>query len=661
MFLTIGAVKICLWCQTSTWQDLRLPSNGTVTALEHSGNSLFVGMSSGRIFRSSDDGITWQMVNGVGSAPIRKFLFHDSVYLAASGTMLGRPYKFEGCPLGPTLCSDPASYGGLYRSIDSGKSWINRGPTGITALTSNGNNLFAAGREFYLSLNYGQNWNPLKISHGKVGSISIDEIPVNTLEMSWLGGKLYVSTKMGLFQGTLQGDSLHFVTSLEPALSMVTMPPFIFASTQGKVQRSTDGIHWDILTTQEFQFLYASGRKLFGITGGTRGALESDDSGKTWRAYSTPIRNATSFCVNGQSLFEGNEGYAVTVLRNRTGTWVAGGPGLYDFGVTGCILRKGAPIVSNWTGILQGSDAKAPIWTDAGGNGNVHVSGRLAYVDGEVYCLGNQYLWILRAGKPEIWDSLGNCINCQGWIVGSGFQIAFKSDNSILLCQVSDSCVTLPRNDFPLPQIKLPGHPEFGFSNMYRSGATHGDTLIVALDSLYRSTNRGHTWTKLGPLPGITIRLAYGSGAWHMLALKRGNLDNFTSLFTSQDGGQSWLQDHPEGIYPTVNAMCFRDGETYLGTTEGVYLFRNGANAWLKLGTGPSEFNVTSLAVEDNQLLAGLASGQVYGWQLAPVSIRNSGRGDVIKTRKKAEPWPSLVESRAGWHSLDGRKVKLHR
>lgn len=137
MFLTIGAVNICLWCQTSV---------------------------------------------------------HDSVYLAASGTMLGRPYMFGGCSLGPTLCSDPASYGGLYRSIDSGKSWIKRGPTGITALTSNGNNLFAAGRVFYHSLNYGQNWNPLKISHGKVGSISIDEIPVNTVEMSWLGGKLYVSS-----------------------------------------------------------------------------------------------------------------------------------------------------------------------------------------------------------------------------------------------------------------------------------------------------------------------------------------------------------------------------------------------------------------------------------------------------------------------------------
>jgi len=660
--LTLAATNICAWGQSTSWQDLRMPSDGYVSALEHSGSALFAGMGSGRIFRSTNDGLTWTKVAGMGTAPVRKFLFQDSVYLAASGDLVDR--GMIDCQL-PVSCIDPASLGGLYTSTDQGKSWATGSLRAVTALASDGHDLYAATLAgWFRSTDYGRQWKPLVPSLlpganlGAFGTVAVHG-------MEYLGGKLYVRTSYDLFQGTFKGDTVFLTASLAGVGSLAAMPPYLFASTPGQLKRTQDGIHWEAIANQEFPILSVSGKKLLGVTADLAGIRESSDSGKTWLTLPVPPRNAFSLCAHGSFLFEGFQAEGVSVLRNRGGAWEASGPGLYDFWVTGMILDRGAPLaLVEGIGLLQGSGSDAPTWRKT--LGNSWSGAMLAGAEGDAIYLDGYSLWASRAGKPEAWDSLAACPKCQAVVAGKGWQAAFLSDNSILLCETGNKCVTLPRDRLPQAFDVWPIGTRL--VNGFRSGAAHGDTLMVALDSLYRSSDRGRTWSLLGPLPGYEPVLGYGSGIWRLAFGKtvvRGDLSAPSGILSSShDGGLTWQQDHPDDLNPIAKVMAFRYGETYLGTPTGVYLFRDGATAWQKLGSGPSEFNVLSLAVEGNQLVAGLASGEVLGWKLETVGIRAEGRGPSAKSRPQTglqiSRQKGLIQSggiplSGAWRRLDGR------
>src|SRR4051794_6626400 len=121
VFALVLTINICAYSQFLSWRDTNLPGGGTVTALDSIPGGMLSGTANGRIFRSVDDGGTWQLAMRGAGSPLLDFLQLNGAWLAAAGT---KGYSaIADCFSG--MCGpDPTAMGGLYRSVDSGATWV---------------------------------------------------------------------------------------------------------------------------------------------------------------------------------------------------------------------------------------------------------------------------------------------------------------------------------------------------------------------------------------------------------------------------------------------------------------------------------------------------------------------------------------------------------
>ncbi|HET7153310.1 MAG TPA: T9SS type A sorting domain-containing protein [Candidatus Kapabacteria bacterium] len=168
------------------WLQTNGPYPGGAMSIAGNGVNIFVGTSSGGVFRSTDDGLHWSFESiGLPSTllPINSLVLHGTdlfagtyngnVFLSSdygtSWTLInnGLPYQYVG-----EVVNDLAFIGtdffaatdsGLYRSVDSGLHWARMMDgmpnTGIEMIASNGSNYFAATDSgIYYSSDSGSSW-----------------------------------------------------------------------------------------------------------------------------------------------------------------------------------------------------------------------------------------------------------------------------------------------------------------------------------------------------------------------------------------------------------------------------------------------------------------------------------------------------------------------
>ena len=113
----VVTVVVAASAPAATWMSVG-PSPAHVSALgldPAQPATLYAGTTGGAVFRSTDDGVTWQRLAPTGDFPIRDIAVIGQLVLASSdaGTNDG--------------------VGGVFRSVDGGASWAFAGPTaGIT-------------------------------------------------------------------------------------------------------------------------------------------------------------------------------------------------------------------------------------------------------------------------------------------------------------------------------------------------------------------------------------------------------------------------------------------------------------------------------------------------------------------------------------------------
>lgn len=590
-FLTLLSVKNYATAQGSTWQDLKLPSYGKVTCLKHSGVALFAGMESGRIFRSEDEGTIWRRVSGLADAPIQDFLFHDSIYLAASGMKinLGLYDCFDNCGPSPTV------RGKLFRSTDFGKTWKSINRPAVTALAVLGNNFYAATLSgIYRSTDYGLTWK----LQTQTGNQSIHPAIFGSGQavrsLTVFDGKLMFDEGGSLYFALPNKDTLRInsvpldvtnVTTLN-GLLYVTKRVTTSSSQSQNLFRTNNGVTWDSLGELAQGRIFSSGKNLYHIS---QNILSSVDSGQSWNVLpnSAGVGHLTLAAYNS-NLFVDDPRGAVKIFNLHDSSWKACGAGLYDSPVSHVELRGDAvnAIVESFPRFTKSTNTK----------------------------------W-----QTNFSDPFSICTDCF-FFSSEHWRGRFNYDNSFTICDELNSCDNLPRT-------RLPATSNYGALTRYKyfplvhTAAASGDTILAAVDSLYRSTDRGHTWSMAKTLPGTNPTLSDYNGIWKLgvtqTQIIAGISKDIFALYSSKDAGSTWTLDQSASL-PRVNASVSRENETYLATDSGVYLYSKSSSTFKNMGPITDNSKVQSIALSGTRLVIGMYESGVYELELNPSGLQKA-------------------------------------
>lgn len=227
-----------------SWSEIKtgLPGNVAVAALaiDHQNpqvlyaGTLEVGTSlDGRIYKTTSGGDSWtQVKTGVNLVDVAVDPFNSDVVYAIEGYMYAGDY-------------------GILKSSNGGANWSSRNagitgnvPSTLTVDPTNGQIVYAVGRDVYRSSNGADNWTP--INNGFTVSHSFSTVAVNPLDNKTLytGSKLYAR---GMYTSTNSGDLWNLTSDgiedlwitdivLEP-----NKPDVIYISTQKPVSGGTIG------------------------------------------------------------------------------------------------------------------------------------------------------------------------------------------------------------------------------------------------------------------------------------------------------------------------------------------------------------------------------------------------------------------------------------
>ncbi len=202
-------------------------------------------------------------------------------------------------------------------------------------------------------------------------------------------------------------------------------------------------------------------------------------------------------------------------------------------------------------------------------------------------------------------------------------------NDGLYLCSSADPtrCVPAGKIGVPPTTAKLPDAPPY---SRVRALVLSGDTLVVAIDSLYFSKDRGEHFENLGLLPSQTNALGIHSGK---ILIGTG-----TGFFSWDLQARSLaVESAPRSYALSIQSLRFRPGETYALFNGSVYRRKDSESLWTEIWS-QSLGNVAQFDIEDNLAVFGLSSGEVYTLALdsMPVSVRPDPRLPKTSPRNRS-------------------------
>ena len=263
---------------SNTWQNVSSFKAGEIIyTMLYNGSNIYAGTMSGNIYKSTDNGSSWNIINtGMNVSYIWSLNITGSFVFAATEQGV---FKYNGSTWTITSLSGKdvhaltsvssiiyaATWGyGVYKSTDNGSTWtqINNGLGGFLALqsitsTSNGNVYAGTVGGGVFETTDGTNWNQLSCGYSVI----------------WAMG----STSTAVFAGTYGG---------------------------GLFKSIDNGSSWTNVSTLNVQFVYSlsvdANNNVF-VSSLTNGVFESTDNGATWTALGMTGSNVCSVTANSTS------------------------------------------------------------------------------------------------------------------------------------------------------------------------------------------------------------------------------------------------------------------------------------------------------------------------------------------------------------------------
>lgn len=483
----------------ATWSQTQGPGVlGTYDLLEHDG-FVFAGLQGDGVYRSSNEGASWQAAN-FGLAGRR-------VQALASG---------QGS-LWAGLAYDGAGPLGVYRSLNDGSSWqpANSGIDGLTveAILVRASDLFVADQVtgVHRSTNGGLSWS---LSTNGLWDTSVTGLAAVA------GGILASTSGSGLFRSTNDGASWDQVPTTEffSIFSLEVSGSLVIAGGFEGALRSTNGgqsfTHVDMVSggLNRTSDVAISGATIYATSEGApgRGLFRSTDSGASFDLWDAQIDLASldAILVLPSSATGGDRLLAGSLQRGILHS--------VDGGATWQDARAGLP---------AGGDTRS-LFTAADGTLFAGLAG-----DGLYRSIDQGLNWIPSASDPSARlrnDSVSGFARRGSTLFASTFFAGlYRSSNGGLSWQLSSN--------------GLPPNAQFVFDVENLPGA-----LIAATSAgIYRSTNDGQSWVGTSANTGTVEDLAVSGSLGY--AIVSTGFGSSSGIYRSTNDGANWTLVWPAG------------------------------------------------------------------------------------------------------------------
>lgn len=652
--LTIAAFSFCAHAQATPFADRHLPGGGTITALarlEGDSPALLAGTANGRVFRSADGAKSWQPTLQNAQSEVRAFMdLGGGVVLAGAGLV------FDGViDCFSSYCTDPYAPGGIFRSRDGGLTWAKVADSATTAFSSHAGRIFAA-RPYGVSYSAdsGVSWHALALEPGSPNPAPIS----NVRGMAWQGDTLILMKRLyGSAIARWNGERLTLLTQAgHPSPQFIfSSPPWLYATRIGSdatdfaLSRTRDGgATWETLS----DFVpYLMVRDSLGLIAAADSGFFRSADGRSWTKMASLTRSQApkvdALVVSGDTLFAGGAGYGgVGIHEPGPGPWRDSNAGMHDWATEDVKYWNGALYAADGQGGLVSLEKGRSEWSTRIGAGNAN---QLQNWQGGLFAIISRSVIRLdpngAVGTPSD-IAIGNAVD-----TGTGWFGAFDDSKHILsVCHGGDvpACEPAAMAGFQSP----PFYDIMTLRSLhpFRAFAISGDSVLVALDSLWLSSDRGAHWSRAGLPPVQAAFLKAWNGAFWM-----GGHD---SLFRREPGGQAWQAVALRGCRGSLSALAFRPGgDAILAGDSGVFYRKNGDSTWSDISEGLADRAVRSLAVDGNELAVSLENGGVWTRTLSPVvSIRGNARA-----AGRAATYPARYGAwnigGGAWRRIDGKAL----
>ncbi|NUN09478.1 MAG: T9SS type A sorting domain-containing protein [Ignavibacteriaceae bacterium] len=541
------------------WQRTFGPFGWSVYHLAEGNGYLY--SSGGILFRSSDNGLTWeQKSSGIGQ--------WDVTALFVSGTRV-----FAGL-------YDGSGIGYLYFSDDSGESWIQHNATGntksITGFTKLGNDLFFSTHQggIFKSTNNGNTWTQMIASWNPKPAI---------FTIKTVGSTMFFGEYTGLYKSTDGGATwTHCIVNPDNNCEVYSIAAkgnaiyLIYGSCWGvtsSVWKSTDlGASFQPVAGSLSNAYHVSSDGINVYLGTENGLYRSVDDGASWvRLVLEGETVHTAIVAGNGNIMAGTRDHGIFTSTNNGTSWI-------NSGVLASMSSRAVLSFDNT--LIAGNDGQNGVMISRN-NGNSFT---------EFNCLDYSYVNCLVKRGGDIFAGTTPYVPQKGGIFKSsdtGFSwtriglpnisvtaIAFSGTHLFAgtiyegVYRTSDDGITWAQVQNGLP------------STWIRSLAYFNNTIYAGTQvGLYASTNNGSSWVLNGfqnvPVTSLAVyngKLFAGTESGvHLLS----GINNWS--LTSLYGAVNCLK--------TVTDKLVAGGNNFLSFTEDDG--SNWVSAWKNLGTGP--------------------------------------------------------------------------
>ena len=618
---------------------------------------IYVGTGGGGFWKTSDGGTTWSTsTDGLGtlgvSAIAVDYVDPNIIYIGTGDGDASDNYSIGilkstdgGATFNPTglnwstssnylirrIVMDPsdpnvllaATSDGIYKTTNAGTTWTQK-LTGnfydIEANPHNNSNTFLAtsSNKVYKSNNQGETWtNPYTVVTSNRLSLAVT--PADTNYIYVLSSKSSGNGFNGFFRSTNGGGSF---------TSMSTTPNILGWEFDGS---DSGGQGWyDLALTADpnnANKIFIGGVNTWQSTnGGTTWTLVNHWSGASGVQTIHADKHVLAF--RGTDLWEGNDG---GVYKSSDGgvNWTNKTNGIvhsqmYRLGVSQSDGKVITGLQDNGTKLYDGTN-----WTDAiGGDGMeciIHKNdGTLFY--GEYY--NGNILRTMNEGQSfgAIKEHIGSVTGA--WVTP---YILDPNNSNTLYIGYSSVYKSINRGD------TFTNIGSLGIGSItYMAVAPSNASVIVAGHStaLRRTINGGTSWSTI-TLPGSNVTSIYiDSGNENIMYITMSNYTAGSKVYKTINGGSSWT--NMSGTLPNIPANCIIgvNGMTdalYLGMDVGIYRYDTSISDWVLFNTNLPNVEVTELEIN---------------YQTGKIFASTYGRGlwssDLFETLTFCDP-PSLL------------------
>lgn len=588
---------------------------------------VYIGTSSGTIYRSSDGGRSWGLIHpGIGRLSF------------VIDTLVQHPTEPNHIYAG--AWDRYSEGGGLFESTDAGTSW-KQVALPVPSLAVRDLSICRSRPEImiagtlsgaYVTVDGGQTWKQVggKVFE-KAESVAIDPVNPDLLYVgTWrLGykssdfGKTWIRVDKGM---PLDSDVFSIAISAKN-------PAVVYSSACSGVYRSSNRAQtWSRLRVHPARFtiraqvVYIDPADPSTVyTGTTEGLFVSNDNGVKWRRLTSSNVTVNAIQVdpgNNRRILIGTEYQGVLLSEDRGKNWSESNRGFIHKQISWIVpdsITSGSFIagVGSGRGGLYSYDSRTDAWQSSFITPGTRVlsflilpgtQGKLAgTAQGLYWQAGNSSTWTKLKGAVAKRTVYSLALDAGGTVVYAGTDLGiYRSPLSSLDFRVPPQSRLSPKVWCITPSKTTPG--------LVYAGSSLG---------LMRSWDKGTTWSVISSY-GLPNRAMI-----RMVAISPSNKDNLfaatsSGLYKSENGGVHWKRVNDGRLGLDVSSIVFLGdtGERVVsadGSSGGIYYSRDGGETWEKVSSEEYDSPVYCLVTDPENptnVYAGTRSFGIYRFEL---------------------------------------------